>query len=162
MLFPEATARSASAGGRQERHHIELDLLEIVVGETQVMEGHGLPFQLLQGGQGRRALPGENRVIDHGVGAGEIHHLGPSLGIGHALQHIHLTPVQGLAHLAPVPQLELHLQPHDIGDGLHQIDVVADRIAILIQELVRRIVPVPPHHDHGRAVGLVHDDVRGA
>ena len=81
------------------------------------------------------------------MGQGEIDLAGPLLRVGHPLEHVDLSGLQGLAHLRPAPQAELDLHPHDFGDGTGQLDVVAGRLAVLVEELVGRIIPVAADDD---------------
>ena len=100
----------------------------------------------------RSPFPGEDRVVHDGVGRGEISRPRPQVRIRHPLQEVDLAVLQVLAPLGPRPQAELHVQPHDPGDSPGQFDVVAARIAVLVDELVGGVAPVSADDDESPVV----------
>ena len=109
---------------------------------------HPLALQVVEGPGAGGVLADEEGLVDVGVGLREDELPGPLLRVDHPLEHVDLPRIQEPPpHVRPVAEPELHLQAHHPGDGAGQLDVVAGRAAILVQELVGRIAAVPADDD---------------
>jgi len=120
---------------------------QLFVHDAVTVQGDTLSLQFLQRTDGRGFLAGEDGVIDNGMGRSEIYAGGPGFGPGNALQQVDPAGLQVAQLFRPAPQPELHLHTHHFGNGAGQFNVVAGRLAALIQEFIGGVIAVATHDD---------------
>ncbi len=101
------------------------------------------------------ALAGPDGLVDDGMRRRIVDLLDPVFRVGHPLQNVNPAGRQGLAHRRPVAEADLHVHPHDLGDGPAQFDVVAGRPAIFVEIFIRRIVVIAADHDGRFGVRII-------
>ncbi len=89
-------------------------------------------------------------VMAHGMCRSEIEIQVAAGRVKHALHHIDFSGFQGGFPFRPSAKPDLDFQARLPGDGAGQIHVVAHRMAVFIQELIGREIPVAA--DHNRPV----------
>ncbi len=121
--------------------------LQVAVHAAAAVHQHLFPPELFQALDRRRSLPCEDGLHDDGVRRGELVLAGPCLGIGEPFQDVDVAAVEPLEDLPEIVKLDLDLHTHNAGDGPGEVDDIAGRLAVFVQELVWRVVAVTANDD---------------
>ena len=147
MLAGGQLTQGAGVGLGENQSGAHILLQQVIVHDSPLLYDHLLAFERAELVDPGGALAGKDRLVDDGVSGGEVIELLPIRGMDHPLKHIHLTQLQLASHLVPAAQLDLHIDPHHLGNRPGQLGVVAVRLSLIVDEFVGGVVQIAADPD---------------